>query len=156
VGFARFETVPVASSRCEPSNDFRFMCSGRLSGTSGLIANKACDASRLVPWSQGSDLASSCQRLRLKYATLILEHNRESLKRGGGVIILVEGSCLAHVLHREIESFFANKSMIGNLYATAFSCSLPGVCESISQAVKDQPSLSVEGAMRRWKQDTNV
>lgn len=73
----------------------------------------------------------------MEFAEQMQHHNKSSLSAGGGVIVLIEGSCIAHILHRELESHFATKSLIPNLYSVAFSCSLPGVVEAIAQTVKD-------------------
>jgi len=74
----------------------------------------------------------------LKYAAQIQAHNISSLACGGGVALLVEGSCIGHIVHRELEHHFATKSLIPNLYSTAFSCSLPGSYEAIIKAVKER------------------
>ena len=85
----------------------------------------------------GSDLASACGRLKLEYARQAEQHNILSLRTGGGVVIILQGQCIAHVLHREIEAQFSSKSLIPSLYSVAFSCMLPGVVEAIGRHTQE-------------------
>ena len=70
-------------------------------------------------------------------ANLIITHNLEAVELGHGFILLLDSQCIAHILHREIESIFSTKSLIGKLYATSFSVSLPGSFASIYTAIRD-------------------
>ena len=73
----------------------------------------------------GSDLAPACTRAKQEVAERILEHNSSAAQRGLGIIILINGHCAAHILHREIEHSFGAKSLIPKLYSVAYACSLP-------------------------------
>jgi hypothetical protein len=73
----------------------------------------------------GSDLASSCGRLKFEVARRALEWNAVAGPDEGRIII-VDGQCSAHILHRELEAVFSTVQLIPRLYATAFSCSMAG------------------------------
>jgi hypothetical protein len=84
----------------------------------------------------GSDLASSCGRLKMEYARITADHNRFAVRDGRAVILLVDGPCCAHILHREVEKSFGLHRLIPKLYNTAWSCSLPGVFQAVHSALK--------------------
>jgi hypothetical protein len=60
------------------------------------------------------------------------------------VILLLDGQCAAHIIHREIESTFKTKELIPNLYATAFACSLPGVYSQVEKRVRELVTSDLE------------
>jgi hypothetical protein len=80
----------------------------------------------------GSDLASSGGRLKFELARRATEYN-QARSAHEGCIILVDGQCAAHVLHREIESAFSTVQLIPKLYATAFSISMAGTFARVVQ-----------------------
>jgi hypothetical protein len=84
----------------------------------------------------GSDLASPCQRLKQEYAERARVHNQQAIKNGQGVVLLLDGACAAHIIHREIESQFSTQTLIPKLHATAFAISLPGVFASVAKCVQ--------------------
>jgi hypothetical protein len=84
----------------------------------------------------GSDLASSCQRMKQEYARRIQAHNFIADSIGAGVILLMDGPCVAHVLHREVEHAFDTHKLIPRLYATAWSVSLPSVYSHIVSSLQ--------------------
>eukprot|EP00959_Pyramimonas_sp_CCMP1952_P209602 4385360-Pyramimonas_sp.AAC.1 len=45
------------------------------------------------------DLCSANTRMKQAIACMLAEHNAASLMRGGGVILLLDVGCAAHVLH---------------------------------------------------------
>ena len=71
----------------------------------------------------GSDLAGSCHRAKEAIAELFRTHNELAMdpRRADviGVVVLVDGHCAAHVLHRELEHTFAGDQLVGRLFATA-------------------------------------
>ena len=84
----------------------------------------------------GSDLASACARAKQEVAYRFRLHNEQAGYVRGGVVLLVDGQCVAHVLHRETASAFQAKQLIGRLHATAFSCSMPWVANSVFEALQ--------------------
>jgi hypothetical protein len=58
----------------------------------------------------GSDLASSCSRAKQEAAARIRQHNDKAERCGHGVVIIIDGPCVAHVLQREIEHAFQTKA----------------------------------------------
>ncbi len=83
----------------------------------------------------GSDLASSCARSKQEVARRILAHNEIAESIGHGVVLLFDGHCASHVLHREIESCFGTKTLIPKLHAVAYSTSLPANHAKIMRAL---------------------
>jgi hypothetical protein len=83
----------------------------------------------------GSDLASSCQRMKQEYSRRIRAHNLIADSIGAVVILLVDGPCVAHVLHREVEAAFDTHKLIPRLYSTAWSVSLPSFYSNIISAL---------------------
>lgn len=85
----------------------------------------------------GSDLASSCSRAKLEVARRVVEHNSSAGGLGDGRMLLLSGECAAHVIHREVEHAFDTLVLIPKLYATAWSCSLPGTFGDIERALRE-------------------
>jgi hypothetical protein len=83
----------------------------------------------------GRDLAGSCGRMRNGIGKQMKTHNRASLARGEGVALLIDVPCMSHIFHREIEHEYRTADLIGKLYATAFSCSLPGAYADIIKSL---------------------
>ena len=108
-----------------------------------------------------SDLAESNGRLKLEFARRAHEHNLQASKPGScmGFILFLDGVCLSHVIHREIEMTFASNLLIPKLYATAFSCNLPNMQASIKasllkivredRAAQQHSSTAQQRALRR-------
>ena len=84
----------------------------------------------------GSDLASTCTRAKQEVARRIGQHNAQAKAIGAGVVILLNGQCISHILHREIEHCFGTRTLIPKLYSVAFSCSLPANFSRLATAVQ--------------------
>ena len=75
----------------------------------------------------GSDLASSCGRAKQEVLFRCKQHNEGAVQAGQGVVLLIQGDCAAHIVHREVEGHFKTQELIPRLYNTAWSSSLPGM-----------------------------
>lgn len=84
----------------------------------------------------GSDMAASCGRAKLEVAHRLRAHNRFAGLLGYGRVLFVDGQCVAHALHREVEAAFNTKQLIPKMYAVAWCSSLPGVFASIMSALR--------------------
>jgi hypothetical protein len=51
-------------------------------------------------------------------------------------MLIIDGACVAHILHRETVNQFATNRLIPKLHATAFACSLPGVYAKVHKVVR--------------------
>lgn len=85
----------------------------------------------------GSDLAESNGRLKMEFVRRVCEHNLQASKPGSGLgfILFLDGICISHLIHREIEQTFASNLLIPKLYATAFSCNLPNMQAAIKASL---------------------
>lgn len=52
------------------------------------------------------------------------------------MILVLDGQCAAHIMHREVERCFGSKQLIPKLYATAWSCSLPSTYNEVIAAIE--------------------
>lgn len=87
---------------------------------------KLCQSSpslRFIFLHIGSDLVASAMRMKFEVARRANAHNANRCALDG-VLVFIDGQCVAHIIHREIESAFALKLLVPNLYATCFCCSL--------------------------------
>lgn len=83
----------------------------------------------------GSDLASSCQRLKVIVGTLLRKHNASARVAQSGVALFVDSFCAAHVLQRETAHTFEKKVLTTRLFSTAWCCSLPSVYSELAAAL---------------------
>ena len=86
----------------------------------------------------GSDLASSCVRLKIAVGSKVVEANAAaSSKHGHGRAVFISGDCITHIMHRESESNGVD-SLIRQMYSTAWVFSLLDVqsrCAHILEAI---------------------
>lgn len=80
---------------------------------------------RFVMLHMSSDLAPSNVRLLHYVGAKVLEHNASAVDGGCGMILFLDTPCLAHIVHRVIESTFRLNKLIPCLHSTAFTCSSP-------------------------------
>lgn len=97
---------------------------------------KLTEAVDVVVLFLGSDLAGSCSRAKQEVARRVLEHNRQASQMHCSVVLLFDGHCVGHVLHREIEHCFCTRKLIPKLHACAFSCSLPANYSRILKSLR--------------------
>jgi len=126
---------PLFLERANGSTIFRGLevASATLSWDNVLALTEVC---RFVVVFLGTDLASSCQRLKQEYARRAALHNKSARDGACGVILLVDGQCAAHILHREVEKCFSLRELIPRLYKTAWSCGLPGMHQCLAAALQ--------------------
>ena len=126
---------PVFLERPNGSTIFRALedASDTLAWDSIVALTSVC---RYVVLFLGTDLASSCQRLKQEYARRAAAHNKSVCDQGGGLILVIDGQCAAHVLHREVEKCFALGELIPHLYKTAWCCGLPGMHKCLAAALR--------------------
>lgn len=99
-------------------------------------AMELASAVDIVLYFVGSDLASACARAKQEIAYRFRQHNKVAVQINGGVILCIDGQCIAHILHRELEAAFRSKELIGRLYATAFSCSVAGISNNVLETLQ--------------------
>ncbi|CAK0890276.1 unnamed protein product, partial [Prorocentrum cordatum] len=85
----------------------------------------------------GSDLCGAGQKAKFEFVRRAQIHNACAQRSRGvlGMIILVDGHCAAHVIHREVEHVFRLKELIPSLFAVSFTCGLPGAAAEIKSAL---------------------
>ena len=68
------------------------------------------------------DLDSANVRCKMKYAGCIVEHNQFAAEsQACGYVAMIDGICLAHVLHRMVELTMELTTLLCKLHATAFT-----------------------------------
>ena len=92
---------------------------------------------RVVALYIGSDLCAAGQKAKLEFVRRAQAHNSCAQRSRGalGMIIVVDGHCAAHVMHREVEHVFRQKELIPSLFAVSFACGLQGATAEIMSAV---------------------
>ena len=100
----------------------------------------------LVFWQVSSDLASSCQRAKMEKWRQVEPHNRAALlpESCSGVIMLIDGQCIGHIVHREIEKESEADLLIPRLYNAAWCCSLPGMFKELVKAFEKMAAEDME------------
>ncbi|CAK0894137.1 unnamed protein product [Prorocentrum cordatum] len=92
---------------------------------------------KVLAYFVGSDLAPSCVRAKMEVALRASVHNRWALLSDQGVIVLFDGQCISHIVHREVESTFMVYDIITKLYAVAFCASLSNMAATVKAALHD-------------------
>jgi len=81
-------------------------------GHRALNIEELVKLSKAVPvWVHiNSDLAAACGRLKQEIAERFRLHNIAAKAEQHGILILVDGQCIAHILHREVKDDFEERS----------------------------------------------
>ena len=91
----------------------------------------------------GSDLCAAGMRAKHEMQDRCQAHNIAAAPASvacrslwsAGVMLMLDGQCVAHVLHREIEHIFNTKELIAKLFATAFCSGLTGMAKLVKLAL---------------------
>ena len=96
---------------------------------------RASEQCKLIVVFIGSDLCAAGQRAKMEYMKRIQDQNQLALDNGNGMLVLVDGHCVAHVLHREVEHIVSSKDLICRMFNVAVSIGLPGMAAQIKLAL---------------------
>ena len=71
-----------------------------------------------------SDMASSHLRMRLEVRKMVGEQNQLCLlqRNGKGIVLLLEGFCISHILSRVIKRCYDQHKLIDKMHHVAFAC----------------------------------
>lgn len=113
-----------------------------------VVEISAKELTRNVKWVSvvlNSDLCSANSRLKHAVGYDLSLHNERALDNNGGVVLLIDAACNAHIIHGIVEKTFALPKLIPKLYSVAFTLSvvkhLPPIFRALQKIVDEDLQL---------------
>ena len=127
--------APMFLSRANAST----ICSALEKSFPGLTLAKLQDLCKRVPLVSLALVGDQCGangRMKHHAAHILAVHNNESLRKGEGVVLLIDVNCCGHVTHGIVSKVFALKELMPRMHAIAFSLSMPNTYSKVVRALR--------------------